>query len=160
MSIYGFGHRVVCYVTRTTEQGADLLIFEHAEDDPHDPSGVQVPAGGMLAYESLEDAALREVQEETGLSGLTYVEQVGFIELGLYDEGGPSMSNFVHLVAAPTPDEAVDAVQTKEGHASWKHTVTGAGEDAQMTFLCRWEPLPLTIELASGQAAFLDRLGE
>ncbi len=158
MSIYGFHHRVVCYVTRTTERGRELLVFEHADDDPQDPSGVQVPAGGMLPYESLEDAALREVKEETGLSGLTYVEQVGFVELGLYDEGGPSMSNFVHVVA-PMSSEPAGSAESSEGVATWKHTVGGDGEDAGMTFACWWEPLPLTIELAGGQATFLDRLG-
>ncbi len=146
MSIYGFAHRVACYVTRTTEQGEELLVFEHADDDPQDPSGLQVPAGSMLPYEALVAAALREVEEETGLSELTYVEQVGFVELGLHDEGGPSMTNFVHLVAP------------SDGEPSWEHTVGGDGEDAGMTFLCRWEPLPLSPELADGQAAFLDRV--
>lgn len=157
MSIYGFGHRVVCYVTRTTELGADLLVFEHADDDPQEPSGVQVPAGSMLPYESLEDAALREVQEETGLSGLTYVEQVGFVELGLYDEGGPSMTNFVHLVD-PASGAPGEPTVYRDGRATWEHIVTGDGDDNGMTFVCWWEPLPVPIELASGQAAFLDRI--
>lgn len=159
MSIYGFTHRVVCYVTRTTEQGAELLVFEHADDDPQAPSGIQVPAGSMLPYESLEDAAQREVQEETGLSGLTYVEQVGFVELGLYDEGGPSMSNFVHLVAPTSGELPAQTAERIESLDSWQHSVTGDGEDSGMTFLCRWEPLPLKVELAGGQAVFLDRLG-
>jgi len=146
MSIYAFRHRVACYVTRTTGEGEELLVFEHGDDDPQDPSGVHVPAGTMLPYEAVEAAGLREVEEESGLSGLTYVDQVGFVERGLHDEGGPSMTNFVHLVAP------------SNGEPSWEHTVSGDGDDAGMTFLCRWEPLPLSTGLADGQAALLDRV--
>lgn len=139
-------------MTRTTSRGEDLLVFEHTDDDPANPSGVQVPAGGMLPFESLEDAAAREVAEQTGLSGLTYMDQVGFSELGLDDPGGPAVLNFVHLVAAA---EGTDAVPDA---GSWEHRVTGDGQDAGMTFRCRWEPLPLNLDLAGDQAAFLDRL--
>lgn len=146
MSIYGFRHRVACYVTTITRRGRELVVFEHADDDPDDPSGVQVPAGGMLPYESLVDAAMREVAEETGLTDLEYVDQVGFIELGLHDQGGPSMTNFVHLVS---PSQA---------ERSWQHTVNGDGEDGGLTFLCRWELLPLSFDLAGDQGAFLDQI--
>ena len=146
MSIYGFRRRVACYVTRATERGQELLVFEHGSDNPDEPPGVQVPAGGMLPFESLVEAALREVEEETGLTGLSYVDLIGYVELGLSDEGGPSMTNFVHLV------------QPSRGASSWIHTVSGDGEDAGMAFSCRWEPLPLGFELANGQGAFLHRV--
>jgi 8-oxo-dGTP pyrophosphatase MutT (NUDIX family) len=135
---------VACYVTRTTEAGEELLVFEHTEVDPGDASGIQVPAGGMLPFEGIEDAAAREVEEETGLAGLTFVEQVGGVELGLHDPGGPSMTTYVHLTAP------------SDGPASWEHLVGGGGDDAGMRFACRWEHLPLAIELAGGQDAFLD----
>jgi len=38
--------------------------------------------------------------------------------------------------------------------------VTGEGEDAGMTFSCRWAALPLDLELAGGQGAYLDALAE
>ena len=146
MPIYGVRRRVACYVTRTTEQGEQLLVFEHRDDDPDDPSGIQVPAGGMSTFEGIEDAASREVDEETGLIGLTFVRQLGGVEAGLDDPGGPSMTTYVHLVA-PTDDRF-----------EWEHQVTGDGEDAGMTFECRWEPLPLGFELAGGQGVYLDQL--
>ncbi len=149
MSIYGFRRRVVCYVTRTTQLREELLVFEHADDDPSNPSGVQVPAGGMLPLESLAEAAIREVSEETGVNGLTYVDQVGFSERGLADVGGASVDNYAHLMASRDTG-AVDA---------WEHRVTGDGEDAGRTFCCRWEPLPLRTALADGQGTFLDQLG-
>lgn len=34
------------------------------------PTGRQIPAGGVQFNESLEEAVLREVREETGLTGL------------------------------------------------------------------------------------------
>jgi ADP-ribose pyrophosphatase YjhB (NUDIX family) len=144
MPIYGMRRRVACYVTRTTEAGEELLVFEHVDDDPDNPSGIKIPAGGMLTFEAIETASIREVNEETGLEELTYVEQLGGVELGLTDPGGPSMTTYVHLTAP------------SEGASSWDHTVMGDGDDAGMTFACRWEPLPLTIELAGGQDVFLD----
>lgn len=152
MTIYGIRQRVACYVTRTTERGEELLVFDHRDDadlieEGADPSGTQVPAGGMTRFESITDAALREVGEETGLtglSGLTFVEQVGFVELGLDDPGGPSMTTYVHVTA---PGGGAD---------SWEHAVGGDGEDAGLVFSCRWEPLPLGFELADAQGQFLE----
>ncbi len=148
MSIYGFRQRVACYVTRVGADGRELLVFEHVDDDPTDPSGVQVPAGGMKRFESIQDASHRELEEETGLRGATYVDQLGGVELGLDEPGGPSMTTFVHLRA---PDD---------GEARWEHIVHGDDNDGDlgMRFACRWEPLPLNVELAAGQDAFLHKL--
>jgi 8-oxo-dGTP pyrophosphatase MutT (NUDIX family) len=144
MPIYGVRRRVACYVTRATDSGVELLVFDHAEDDPDYPSSTQIPAGGMLPFEGIEDAAAREVAEEVGLSGLTFVAQLGGVEIPLGEPGGPSVTTFVHLVAvADVP-------------SSWEHRVTGDGEDAGMTFRCRWAPMPLEFELADGQGAYLD----
>lgn len=146
MTIYGVRQRVACYLTRTTGSTVELLVFEHAVDDPANPSGTQVPAGGMARFEAVTDAALREVEEETGLGNLTYVGQVGWTELGLADTGGPSVTTFVHLTA-PTG-----------GPVSWDHTVTGDDDDGGLVFRCRWEPLPLGFDLAGDQGRFLGSL--
>jgi len=148
MSIYGFSQRVVCYVTREGADGRELLVFEHADDDPADLSGVQVPAGGMKRFEPVQDAAHREVEEETGLMGLIFVGQLGGVELSLDEPGGPSMTTFVHLRA---PDD---------GERQWEHVVHGDDNDGDvgMRFVCRWEPLPLQVELAGGQDAFLHKV--
>ena len=146
MTTYGVRQRVACYVTRTTEAGEELLVFDHRDEEPNNPSGTQIPAGGMLRFEAIVDAAAREVEEETGVADTTYVRQVGFVELGLDDPGGPSMTTYVHVT---TPLDGPDA---------WDHTVGGDGEDGGMVFLCRWAPLPLGFELAGGQGQFLDAL--
>ncbi len=170
MTIFGIRRRVACYVTRTVGQGQELLVFEHADDDPADPSGIQVPAGGMLPFEGIEAAALRETEEETGLGGCRFVEQLGGQERHLHERGGPSTTTFVHLLAP------------SDGPSGWEHTVTGVGsaagdlnvaedgedagvstesgvrEDAGMVFVCRWEPLPLQVKLADDQAEFIRAL--
>ncbi len=146
MPTYDYRRRVACYVTRTTEHGEELLVFDHHPDfdNPDDPSGTQVPAGGMLPFEAIDAAAAREVLEETGVGDVSFVEQVGFVEVGLDAAGGPSMTTYVHLRAA------------SDGPARWEHQVGGGGEDSGMTFLCRWAPLPLEFELTGGQGQFLD----
>ncbi len=146
MTIYGVRRRVACYVTRTTDRGEELLVFEHADDDPQSPSGTQVPAGGMTTYEGIETAAVREVEEESGLQGVSFVGQLGGQERGLNDPDGAAMTTFVHL-------RGLD-----DGRDSWEHVVVGEGDDHGLTFICRWEPLPLGFELAGNQGEFLDAL--
>ena len=51
--------KAVCFVLR----GPELLVFDHVPDD----SGVQLPAGGVEAGETPQDAAIRELYEESGL---------------------------------------------------------------------------------------------
>ena len=148
MPIYGVRRRVACYVTRTGDNGAELLVFEHADDDPAKPSGTQIPAGGMLPFEGIEEAAAREVAEETGLAALRFVAQLGGVEATLGESGGPSVTTYVQLAAEPG------------GPTAWDHVVTGDGDDAGMRFRCHWAGLPLGIELAAGQGAYLDDLSD
>ncbi|MDX6365923.1 MAG: hypothetical protein QOK30_999 [Nocardioidaceae bacterium] len=146
MTIYAIRRRVACYVTRSAGAGLELLVFDHAADDPSQPSGTQVPAGGMLPFESLDAAALREVAEECGLVDLTFRRQLGAVELALKEPGGPGLTTYVEMGAPPG------------GAQAWRHEVSGEGPDAGMTFSCRWEPLPLGLELAGGQGVYLDRV--
>ena len=67
--------KVLAYVAR----GDELLVFRH-RDFPD--AGLQVPAGTIEVGEDPQDAALREVREE---SGLTDVRVVGFLGRYLYD---------------------------------------------------------------------------
>lgn len=56
--------KAFAYIT----QGQKLLVFEH-QGIPE--AGIQVPAGSVEKGESPGTAAIREVQEETGLKNLT-----------------------------------------------------------------------------------------
>jgi ADP-ribose pyrophosphatase YjhB (NUDIX family) len=100
----------------------------------------------MLPFESLDAAALREVAEECGLVDLTFRRQLGAVELALKEPGGPGLTTYVEMGAPPG------------GAQAWRHEVSGEGPDAGMTFSCRWEPLPLGLELAGGQGVYLDRV--
>jgi ADP-ribose pyrophosphatase YjhB (NUDIX family) len=111
--------RVVGYVTRRR----DLLVFEHA--------GVpQVPAGRVDHDETLEDGLLREVEEETGVTGLCIVGV-----LADADEVDRLYGVLAHR------SWAFHAVVEDGGPDAWAHSVTGTGMDAGMVFPCSWVPL-------------------
>jgi 8-oxo-dGTP pyrophosphatase MutT (NUDIX family) len=147
MTIYETRRRVACYVTRRAATGGlELLVFEHVDEDPANPSGLQVPAGGRLPFSSLSSDAFREVQEETGVDEVTFVRSLGAVELGPDQPGGPALTDYVHLEA------------TGQTADTWEHSVTGGGDDEGLVFACRWESLPLNAELAAGQDVFLGEL--
>jgi 8-oxo-dGTP pyrophosphatase MutT (NUDIX family) len=54
--------KVTAFITRETRNGDQLLLLEH----PH--AGVQIPAGTVNPSETPEQAVLREIFEETGLT--------------------------------------------------------------------------------------------
>ncbi|MBA2558942.1 MAG: NUDIX domain-containing protein [Propionibacteriales bacterium] len=146
MTIYGLRRSVACYVTRTTDRGDELLVFEYLPDNASGPSGVHIPTGEMARFEAIEDAARREVEHSAGVTELSFERQLGAFELGLRDAGGPSVTTFVHLTAR------------NDGEASWQHTVAADDEGSASTIAWRWEPLPLTCDLAPNQDLYLDQL--
>jgi ADP-ribose pyrophosphatase YjhB (NUDIX family) len=111
--------RVVGYVTR----GRDLLVFEHA-------GVLQVPAGRIDHDETLEEGLLREVEEETGVTGLGVVGV-----LADADEVDRLYGVLAHR------SWAFHAVVDEAGPDAWAHPVTGTGMDAGMVFPCSWVPL-------------------
>jgi 8-oxo-dGTP pyrophosphatase MutT (NUDIX family) len=129
--------RVVAYVTR----GNELLVFEYGDED--DPPGVQVPAGGADGAERPELAVLREVEEETGITGARVVRKLGVRDF--VADGWRHEQHFFHLEAPPgLPDE-------------WEHPGTGGGEDDGHVFLCRFVHRGQA-ELNAAQYAFLDEV--
>ena len=55
--------KVTAFVTRTGARGDELLLFRHPF------AGVQIPAGTVDDGETVEEAAVREAEEETGIAG-------------------------------------------------------------------------------------------
>ena len=79
--------KVTAFVTRTTGKGLELLLLEHPF------AGIQIPAG-TVEDETPEEAALREVAEETGIDSATISSYLGRDEVAL-PEGQ-------RIIAAPT----------------------------------------------------------
>ncbi len=64
-------HKVTALITRPGPQGVELLLFQHPN------AGIQIPAGTVEPGESLDQAALREAREETGVQRLHLVRPIG-----------------------------------------------------------------------------------
>jgi 8-oxo-dGTP pyrophosphatase MutT (NUDIX family) len=111
--------RVVAYVT----QGRKLLVFDHG-------GTTQLPAGRVDAHESLEDGLVREVEEETGLTGIRVVAELADAPEfeRLYGPGAHRSYAFHAISEQETPE-------------AWDHHVTGTGMDADIVYPCRWVPL-------------------
>lgn len=135
--------RVAAYVIRWRAAGPELLVFDHV-DFPE--AGTQVPAGGLEPGETPADAAVREVAEETGLTGAGLVAELGVSDHPHPVTGQPRRTTYVQL---DVPDGPV---------GPWAHRVAGDGEDGGLRFACRFIPLPLAARLADHQDEFLDRL--
>ena len=126
---------VVVYVTREHPETAvdQLLVF----DIPDEPAlRAIVPGGGIEPGETVEEAARREVREETG------IDAGGVRELGHL--GG---SHFVQAApAGPTADE-------------WEHLKRpGDGREPDELVRCRWVQLRPDLELWGERGAFVHAL--
>ena len=117
----GWREKVLAYITRRPDE---LLVFEHTAEYPE--AGIQVPAGGVDAAETPEQAVLREVYEETGLR-LSHALDLGS---QLWTTFAPSRIRHFYWLTAPqdTPD-------------TWSHVVSDGQDDKGMTFLFRFAPL-------------------
>lgn len=132
--------RVAAYVLRQRRTW-ELLVFEQAG---RPQAGRQIPAGGVHFSETLEEAVLREVHEETGLKGLSLRTKLVTQDKPHPLTGQPrSTTFFVIDVDAETPD-------------TWEHIVRGDDSDHGMVFVCRFVSLPLFRSLADDQDAWLE----
>ncbi|WP_432005623.1 NUDIX domain-containing protein [Streptomyces parvus] len=111
------------------------------QDAVHGP-----PPGGVAPGEDPERAVLREVAEETGLTGARVVRRLAVDGRPHPETGQPRLTTYL-LLDAPL-----------EGPEAWEHRVRGDGGDAGMRFACRFVPLPLADPLADAQDAHLGRV--
>ncbi len=72
--------KVLTYITH----GNKLLVFTHPESPE---AGIQVPGGTVEPDEQLDEAALRQAIEETGLTGLRLGAFLGDVRLDQSDIG-------------------------------------------------------------------------
>lgn len=119
--------KVFAYITHRNR----LLVFTHP-DFPE--AGIQVPAGTVKPNEDLRDAALREAEEETGLSGLVLASYLGEQVLDMSACGIDQVHHrhFFHLLYGGDPPER------------WQHTETDPsdGSPVPIWFEFFWAALP------------------
>lgn len=102
--------KAFAYVT----SGDRLLVFRHAE---FPEAGIQVPAGTIRRGESPRSAAVREVQEETGLRAFTTVSLLGVADFDASPHGKLELHrrHFFHM---PCDDLVSEHWRHYERHAS------------------------------------------
>ncbi|MEU7182161.1 MULTISPECIES: NUDIX domain-containing protein [Streptomyces] len=111
------------------------------------PSKTPSAAGFCTALpQGLKEAVLREVAEETGLLTATVVRKVAVEDKPHPDTGQPRRTSFFFLQASADTSDA------------WDHQVSCDGDDAGLTFACRFLPLPLEQPLADDQDAWLGHI--
>jgi ADP-ribose pyrophosphatase YjhB (NUDIX family) len=135
--------KVVAYITRSRHGKRQLLVFTHRD---HPEAGLQVPAGTVKQDEGIEAALMREITEETGLTGLTIIRK-----LGTYTLHHPISNNLHerHVFHLAAPDDAPDAWQ-------WTETCGGEIPDHEgYVFQLWWADLDGPIHLAGSQADYI-----
>lgn len=135
-------HRVFTYITR----GDQLLILEYVDGRYLQP---QIPGGTVEEGERPEQAALREAQEETGLTALEVVSYLGSFERDLTDIGRDEtiVAWFFHLHT----DEATPH--------RWRHFENDSSEGLDPVELAvSWAPLDNLPELGGIDEAMLAEL--
>ena len=144
MTVPTVKRKVLAYITH----GHRLLVFSH----PHFPeAGIQVPAGTVKDDESLEEAALREALEETGLPDLELGAFLGQELRDMAEWGLDQIHDryFFHLRCTGNPPE------------TWQHFETDPsdGTPEPILFEFFWADLPHGVpELTGHHAALLPEL--
>ncbi len=70
----------------------EILFIKHRDDGK-----LGFPKGWVDEGETIEEAAIRETQEETGLRGLKIVEKLGIVERRRVEETGLEVMKIIHL---------------------------------------------------------------
>jgi len=120
--------KVLAYITRRHAGVLQLLVFKNLSDAS---AGIQVPGGTIEADEREEEALYREIEEESGLVHLRFLQKV---------------DTYVHYQGSLRDSEErhVFQVESLEKPATrWTHVVDSFGEDDGQTYEYFWVPITL-----------------
>lgn len=134
--------KVVVYVVKDGR----LLVFRHV-DFLYEEVGIQVPAGSVRSGEREDDAALRELSEETGRDCFEVVARLGTATYDMTPYRAEIQERHFFL-ARPTAD-LPERWQCQEEHD---------GTQPPTRFECFWIPLAHGHVLQAGQGALLWKL--
>jgi 8-oxo-dGTP diphosphatase len=133
--------KVLAYITRERTGRVELLVFTQ----PAAPeAGVQVPAGTVDPGETPEQAVLREVLEESGLTGVMLAAHLRSVQ-----RRSPSHLELRHVFHLELQADAPER---------WDHVVTGGAEDRGLVFSYYWLELQAAAEALDWMAEWLPLL--
>ena len=136
--------KVVIYVVKNDK----LLVFRHV-DFSYEELGIQVPTGSIKDDETPEDAALRELKEETGYDCFQITSALGEASYDMTPHR-PEIQERHFFLATPTAD-LPERWQSEELHD---------GAQPPTRFECFWIPLVSGHVLEAGQGAMLYQISE
>lgn len=134
--------KVIAYIT----WGNALLVFRQPA---YPEAGVQVPAGTIEPGEMPVAAALREAGEETGLSGLALIAQLGeqVYDMAPFGKNEWHHRTFFHLRCTETPPR------------TWRHMEASPSDGSDpIAFDFFWAQLPAGAPLIAAHDAYLPAL--
>lgn len=137
--------KVYAYITREKAGVIQLLVFTH-RDIPD--AGVQVPGGTVEEGEKLEEAAIREVLEESGLRHLCIERYIDDYIIHVKEKQEYQKCHFFHISLL------TDVKDT------WEHTVSAGDEDRGLVFCYEWIDIAKCPVLAGNQGEFIYLLEE
>src|SRR3972149_6880456 len=131
------GQKSFSYIIRPSQAGPELLVFDSLEEP-----GLEVPKGSTQPGETPAQVALREVEEESGLTGLTLISELG-VTLWQDEE----QHFFLFRADELLPDR-------------FEHVVTGQGGDRGTCYLFRWIAITPALgqSLVQGSNAFVGEM--
>ena len=129
--------KVFCYVVRTDGRAPRLLVLTSL-DEP----GFEVPKGAVEPGETLEQAALREILEEAGMTAVRVVQELGVAHY---------MGEEQRFLLLET---------TRQLPSTFTHIVTGEGVDKGFRYDYQWLDVTPALNdlLVQGCDAFVSEL--
>jgi ADP-ribose pyrophosphatase YjhB (NUDIX family) len=137
--------KVTAYITCEDK----LLVFRHVD---YPEAGIQVPSGTAEVDEDLEEAVLREAEEESGLADLQWISYLGETSYIFDSPGGEAVRilRFFYHLGFPGP-------MKEESWQHWEESPS-VGDEERILFELYWVNRDEIPELSGKLGMMLDRL--